>query len=122
MEAITGGNGGTPASAGGVPYIDVFFYVLGRIRVHSSDIRTYFRGRGHSLRSIRRSLQALLRAGYIVRDGRTYPVSESRVAPVPGKGVVVISPIEAGYPGPRPTDAHHGWRACADEEFPAPVA
>jgi len=58
--------------------------------VHSSDIRTYSQGGGHSLRSIRRSVQALVRAGYIVRDGRTYPVSESRVALVPGKGVVVI--------------------------------
>ena len=98
MEAITGGNGGTPASAGGVLYIDVFFYVLGRIRVHSSDIRTYFRGRGHSHRSIRRSVQPLVRAGYIVRDGRTYLVSESRVALVPGRGVVVIPPSRLGIP------------------------
>ena len=95
-DAITGGNGGAPASAGGVLHIDVFLYVLSHIRVHSFDIRTYFRGR--SLRSIRRSVQALVRAGYIVRDGRTYLVSESRIVPVPGKGVVVIPPSRPGIP------------------------
>jgi len=95
-DVITGGNGGAPASAGGVLHIDVFLYVLSHIRVHSFDIRAYFRGRG--LRSIRRSVQALVRAGYIVRDGRTYLVSESRIVPVPGKGVVVIPPSRPGIP------------------------
>jgi len=95
-EAIMGGNGGATASTGGVLHIDVFLYVLSHIRVHSSDIRAYFRG--HSLWSIRRSVQALVRAGYIVRDGRTYVVSESRVAPVSGRGVVVIPPSRPGIP------------------------
>jgi len=97
-ESITGGNGGAPTPTGGVLHIDVFLYVLSHIRVYSFDIRTYFRGWGHSLRSIRRSVQALVRAGYIMRDGRTYVVSESRVAPVSGKGVVVIPPSRPDIP------------------------